>query len=400
MMRIPIREQLALLILLSALIGLAVISIATWISNHDFVLSICSSRLSLTASLKAAQLASNLDLMQTTASFLTTRVIIQGALQRYNEFGNDTSANWYYAVPDMAAAIGNGGSVGQALLFQGMIFPKNTSGPGGRYGLLNTTSPAVLGQIRLPYTCPNGSPAFLGMNAPDCGGLGYGYPPALYPNLTYLRTDSDDPSVEASARYKDVVIGGPGGLTALMIGPWKVNSTFSLVSITQPILNNTDRTEVLGYLTVIMDSRLISQVVDSTEGLENTGETLLVGPTTNTNLFQKGVTYKTNHGNPPNDFLVHYVVPLNASRSSRHTNSTIGTGKGPWEASEYPTVELAITQSTGEQDNSGAMVKGHNEVGAKVASGKIPLGVCPSAQYGAACVFSDSLPCAMLQRRR
>lgn len=58
-MRVPIREQLALLILVASLISLAVVSIATWISNHNFVLSIRSSRLSITASLKAAQLSSN-----------------------------------------------------------------------------------------------------------------------------------------------------------------------------------------------------------------------------------------------------------------------------------------------------------------------------------------------------
>ena len=367
-MRIPIREQLALLILLSALIGLAVISIATWISNHVFVLSICSSRLSLTASLKAAQLASNLDLMQTTASFLTTRIIIQFALQRYNQFGNDTDANWFYAIPDMAAAIGNGGSVGQALLLQSMILPKNASGPSGRYGLLNTTNSAIIGQIHLPYICPNGSKATLGMNASDCGGKEYGYPPALYPNLTYLHNASNGPAVEENAQYKNIIL-GPDAKSALMIGPWRVNNSFSLVSITLPILNNTDRVDVLGYMTAVMDARLINQVLDSTEGLENTGETLLVGPVTNTNIFQKGITYQTNHGNPPSDFLVQYVVPLNASSASRHPNKTIGTQNAPWQASEYPTVELAITHSTGEQDNSGATVKGHNEAGAKVASG-------------------------------
>jgi osomolarity two-component system sensor histidine kinase SLN1 len=368
MMRIPIREQLALLILLSALIGLAVISIATWISNHEFVLSICSSRLALTASLKAAQLASNLDLMQTTASFLTTRIIIQFALQRYNQMGNDTKANWLFAVPDMAAAIGNGGSVGQALLLQSMILPKNGSGPGGKFGLLNTTNPAIIGKIHLPYICPNGSKATLGMNASECGGMAYGYPPALYPNLTYIQSNSPDPTVEESAQYKDVIL-GPGGQAALMIGPWKINSSFSLVSITLPILNNTNRVNVLGYMTAVMDARLISQVLDSTEGLENTGETLLVGPATTTNIFPKGITYETNHGYPPGDFLVQYVVPLNASSSSRHPNKTIGTKNAPWEASEYPAVELAFTQSTGEQDNSGATVKGHNEAGVKVASG-------------------------------
>jgi osomolarity two-component system sensor histidine kinase SLN1 len=55
-------------------------------------------------------LASNLDLMQTTATFLTTRVIIQYALQRYNWYGNNTESNWFYAKSDMAAAVGNGGT--------------------------------------------------------------------------------------------------------------------------------------------------------------------------------------------------------------------------------------------------------------------------------------------------
>ena len=174
MMRIPIREQLTLLILLAALIGLAVISIATWISNHEFVLSICKARLALTASLKAAQLASNLDLMQTTATFLTTRVIVQAALQRYNLYNNDTSQNWYSANSDMAAAVGNGGSVGQALLLQTQILPRDASGPGGPYSLLNTTNTAILGSIHLPYMCPNGLQATLGMNASDCGGHEYG----------------------------------------------------------------------------------------------------------------------------------------------------------------------------------------------------------------------------------
>jgi osomolarity two-component system sensor histidine kinase SLN1 len=39
-MRIPIREQLGCLVLLASMIGLAVIAIATWVTNHNFVLSI------------------------------------------------------------------------------------------------------------------------------------------------------------------------------------------------------------------------------------------------------------------------------------------------------------------------------------------------------------------------
>lgn len=39
-MRIPIREQLGCLVLLASMIGLAVIAIATWVTNHNFVLNI------------------------------------------------------------------------------------------------------------------------------------------------------------------------------------------------------------------------------------------------------------------------------------------------------------------------------------------------------------------------
>lgn len=35
-MRVPIREQLGVLVLLSSLIGLAVIAIATWVQNASF----------------------------------------------------------------------------------------------------------------------------------------------------------------------------------------------------------------------------------------------------------------------------------------------------------------------------------------------------------------------------
>ena len=249
-----------------------------------------------------------------------------------------------------------------------MVLPKNASGPGGPYGLLNTTSATLIGAIHLPYICPDGDQATLGMNASDCGGHNFGYPPDLYPNLTYSHAESNTPSVEQTATYEDAIL-GPGGQSALMLGPWKVNETFSLVSITLPILNNSDRVDVLGYLTAVMDARLINQVLDSTEGLQNTGETLLVGPAQNTNLFRPGITYQTSKGEPTTDFLVRYVVPLNKSDSERHPGKTIGTKNAPWPINEYPAVQQAITVSTGETDNSGAMIKGHNEAGAKVASG-------------------------------
>ena len=367
-MRIPIREQLALLILLSALIGLAVISAATWISNHHFVLSLRASRLALTASLKASQLASNLNLMQITADFVTTRIVTQEALTNYNANGNNTVDNWRNAEVDMLAALGGGGTVGQALLLQSIIFPKNASGPAGSSGILNTTGSAVANSVELPYTCPGGARAILGMDSSECGGLTYGYPPALYPNLTYSSKTLNATFDIQQAEYNGDVI-GPEANSALLLGPWRVNSTFFLVSLTLPIINNTSAVDVLGWLTVIMDARLIQQVADWTEGLGNTGETLMVGPANSTNLFHNGVTYSTNHGKPPDDIMVQYITPLNASASSRHSDRAINSSNAPFRASRYPAVLEVITKSTGQQDNSGAMIQGHNEAGSSVAAG-------------------------------
>ena len=39
-MRIPIREQLGLLVLLTSLSGLAVVAISTWVNNYNFVVGI------------------------------------------------------------------------------------------------------------------------------------------------------------------------------------------------------------------------------------------------------------------------------------------------------------------------------------------------------------------------
>jgi osomolarity two-component system sensor histidine kinase SLN1 len=92
-MRIGIREQFAAVVLITALVPLMVLAIATWINNHDFVTGITASQLSLTASLKAAQVASDLLLIQSTCTTITTRVVIQSALRNFYR-GNATSTNW------------------------------------------------------------------------------------------------------------------------------------------------------------------------------------------------------------------------------------------------------------------------------------------------------------------
>ncbi|KAM0709729.1 hypothetical protein Q7P35_003769 [Cladosporium inversicolor] len=347
-MRIPIREQLALLILTSALIGLAVISVATWVTNHAFVLDVRSTRLSLTASLKAAQLASNLDIMQTSVGFISSRVLVQSALQRYGQQSNNSDANWVRARSDMGSAMNGGGSIGQSLLLQSKVFPKDATGLNGPYSVLNTTSSTWNHALELPLRNEDGSPVFLGDE-------GLGYPPALYPNLTYSSGQYNDTFNDARAEADGLLL--TYASPPLFLGPWLVNDSFSLVSLTVPVVNNTSAADVLGWLTVVMDARLITQVMQSTEGLGNTGQTMIVGPADRSNR----INAETFGGNPTGPQLVQYVLPPRSNNTNRHSKDR---GDGPdvtFNASSYPAITRALDQNPDQDDLSDSMISTHNE---------------------------------------
>jgi osomolarity two-component system sensor histidine kinase SLN1 len=354
-MRIPIREQLALLILTSALIGLAVISVATWVTNHAFVLDVRSTRLSLTASLKAAQLASNLDIMQTSVGFISSRVLVQSALQRYSQQSNNTAANWVRASSDMGSAINGGGSIGQALLLQSKVFPKDAAGLNGPYSVLNTTSSMWNHTLELPLRNEDGSPVFLGDD-------GLGYPPALYPNLTYSTGQYNATFNDARAQADGVLL--TYNSPPLLLGPWPVNASFSLVSLTVPIVNNTSAADVLGWLSVVMDARLITQVMQSTEGLGNTGQTMIVGPADPSNRISSEA-FGTESTGP---HLVKYVLPPKSNNTNRHSNDRGSGPEAPFDASSYPAITRALDQSP-DEDLSNSLISTHNEFDDAVSVG-------------------------------
>lgn len=322
-----------------------------------------SSRLSLTASLKASQLASNLNLMETSSQFVSSRVLIQKALQRYNDAGNNSATNWVSAQADMAAAIGGGntGGVGQALLLQVQVFPKNASGPNGRYSVLNATGTNI-SPILLPYTAPNGSAVYLGDS-------NYGFPPALYPNLTYTDIPINSTFNEAEAIYDGDLLTAPN--STLMIGPYHVNDTFSLLSLTLPIINNTSAIDVLGWLSVVLDARLIGDVLDSTEGLGETGQCLLIGPTNTTNQFANGVLYDSVGGSTvdPADVNVQYVWPLPTTDKKRHPGAAGLAYSNPFALNRYPAAATAFTQDQDSTNNAGSEIATYNEANKKVSVG-------------------------------
>ncbi|KAI4731338.1 putative histidine kinase HHK5p [Aureobasidium sp. EXF-10728] len=362
-MRIPIREQLAGLILLAAAIGLAVISIATWYTSHNFILEIRTTRLSLTASLKAAQIASNLALIQNSVQLVSSRIVMQNALKRYNLQGNNTAANWLSAQSDFSAAIAGpaSGAVGQALMLQGKIFPRDANGPNGRYSVMNATS-ENLESILLPYKAPNGSDVYL-------SDTDYGYPPELYPNLTYFSVPINNSYSESRAVYNGEVLQAPN--STLLLGPYSINTTFSLLSLTMPVINNTSAIDVLGWLTIVCDARLIGSVIGSAEGLGSTGLTLVVGPANTTNHFPKGLLY--NSADPgtvdPADVQGRYIWPLPGQYSYRHPGSSGNINPPNFNITNYPAVVTALTQDQDASSNAGGDISTHDEAGKGVSVG-------------------------------
>ena len=394
-MRINIREQLGLLTLLCSLVGLAVIAIAT-VSPHWFfiVLSLsiyavgdklqlrdwnwvskviwtsetvadCQYRLSslsLTASLYSEQLVSNLVLLESSVQAIATRVLVQNALQRYNYMGNDTAANWVKAQTDLMSALAGGGA--SQYLFQARVFSKNGTSVNDQYGLLNATGSGVDGEVALPFDYSNGTSVYLGDD-------GEGYPSALYPNLTYSSTILNSTFNISNAFYDGYPL-YPN--STLLLGPWQINESYALISITVPIINNTSAIDILGWLSVVASAQLLFNVENSLEGLGNTGVILIIGPDTVYNKFPPGIKYNSqvqSNRTIIDDQEVRFVLPplQNASRSTRHLDSAFGQPDIPFPLKDYPAVETAVTVNNHALNNAGSLVGSTNEEADSVAVG-------------------------------
>ena len=317
------------------------------------MVDIRSSGLSLTASLKAAQISRNLLLLQSTAQTVTTRVLIQSALRRYLN-GNNTEANWSAAGADLQAAL-SGGTI---LLIQAKIFPPSGDGPAGSHSLLNITSSDPRALSTLP-TANNDGPV---------------YPPVLYPNLTYVNLDDAGLAAGSVASVFDNRTIDQN--STLLLGPLLLNSTAALLSLTVPIFNNTHVSDILGYMTVVADARLIAAVIASPEGLDSSGETLMLGPDTPENRFPSAFHSSSNtivsiNDTAVRDLQVRFVwSPSNVdSLRSRHTAHLFGKPNDPFPLRSFPAVFDAFTRKSDAPHHAGSLLSSTNEEGYSVAVG-------------------------------
>ncbi|KAI4258049.1 MAG: hypothetical protein LQ352_001370 [Teloschistes flavicans] len=261
---------------------------------------------------------------------------------------------------DLQSALSGPGSA--SMLIQARVVSKNGTGVAGPYGLINVTSQDLGGEVKLPYLNARGTDAYLGDN--DTG-----YPPSLYPNLTFTSTILNNTFNVSTAYFNGVQLYSN---TSLFLGPLKVNSSLALVSVTSPIINNTSDADILGWLTMVINGSSLYTLRDSTNGLGRTGEILIVGPTTQSGRLPKNVTSHSNdrevNRTRARTQPVTYILPpaANTSRSTRHLKQDWTQTNASFEMQDYFTVLDAYSENAPE---SGSLISTRNEERQHVSCG-------------------------------
>lgn len=370
-MRIAIREQLIALVILTVLVSLAIVSIPTWIYVNSFVIGIESDGLALTASLKAARIASEIDLVQTTCQTISTRLLLQKAFSDfYNATTNLTSDPFGDARKDLQSAMASGGVSG---LLQARLFSRNTTG--NPKGLLNVTGTGIGNQtvnIELPYLAPDGSK----VNLSDTTA---GYPPMLYPNITYQDLGYANPYVPttpafAANAFPDVRLSTNGGL---LLGPLVINETYALLSITIPVRSNEIPGFILGYMTLVASAQSLVNIQVSREGLGSTGTVLMLGSINPWNNFNVTLPASNATYQPPRDPFqeqqVHFILPpLPApGQTDRHAIRSWTTGgfMDQFPLKQYPAALDVFYAKNPKVNNATSFLSTTNEQGYSVAVG-------------------------------
>ena len=241
---------------------------------------------------------------------------------------------------------------------QAVVYPNQYDGNETAVnGLVNVTADGMA-PVKLPYADPDGSAVYLG-DSP------LGYPPMLYPNLTYGAPMADTTASTVSYMGRTIDPDKP-----LYIGPLAINESYSLLSVTVAMINNTSRSDILGWLTVLVSGSMVYNVQDSPEGLGNTGEMLLIGPDTTFNQFELEIRNSTPEDAKSRE--VKFILPphSNSTLGNRHAaRASVANSSIPFPMSSYPAVVAAWTKKNKDVNNAGAFISTHDEDGTRVSAG-------------------------------
>lgn len=370
--RIGIRGQLIALVSIIVLVALAILSVPVWVYVNNFTTGVQLQSLSLTASLKAARIASEIDLLQTLCETISTRLLLQESLQNFYAH-NSSQPNDVFgpARNDLLSALSGGGYAG---LFQARLYSRNSTGD--PHGLVNVTGNGVgekEDNIPLPYLTPDGRRANLSADEV------WGYPPMLFPNITYVSLGFPNPDYRetgafAAMAFPHVSLPTSGGM---LLGPLIINSTYALISLTIPVRSNSVPELILGYLTLVASSASIVEVQTSAEGLGSSASVLIIGPTNPWNRFDSALPASNETWTPPlNAFAgtpVQYLLPpaTPAGYPDRHPHHDFASGDydNPWPVTDYPAALDVFSSRHNVPNNATAVLSTTNEEGVSVAAG-------------------------------
>jgi|TARA_R110002003_G_scaffold54_24_gene4874 osomolarity two-component system sensor histidine kinase SLN1 len=294
--------------------------------------------------------------MQILALQAANRLSPQSALDRYYA-GNFSESNWSRAEEDYDAIFS--GDAQTRVAIQAHIYPAFSTD----FSIFNRTAQTV-SDVVLPYLRPDGRNATLG--DPE-----YGFIPELYPKFqitgTPTNTSANSSLINARGNFNGRLIDNTSYMFA---GPYRVNSTFSLVSITLPIINNTSNIETLGWLTAVLDANLITSVISAMEGLDKSGLTMLFGPNNITNNFPPGYLYNQPNEAAPENAQVRFLIPPTPrSNVKRHGQYDTALDPPPFDWTRFPAIRRGFTEDTGNPSNAGSIIDTRNEDGDSVAVG-------------------------------
>jgi osomolarity two-component system sensor histidine kinase SLN1 len=283
----------------------------------------------------------------------SSRLAPQAALGRYYADNNNTSANWARTMEDYDAIFA--GDSSSRVAIQAQIYPANSS----ETPIFSRTANSMR-DVVLPILKPDGQNATFG--DPE-----YGFIPQLYPKFGVNTTAYNSTFNTYKAHYEGRTI---DNTSYLFSGPYRVNETLSLVSITIPIINNTSSIDTLGWSTTVLDASLITTVINAKQGLDDSGLTLLLGPATATNTFPEEYKYGTEEQNTPDNVQVRYLVPPTQRENvQRHGEYDTDLNSSSFDWTRFPAVRKGFTKSKDTSDSAGSMVSTKNEEGDHVAVG-------------------------------
>jgi osomolarity two-component system sensor histidine kinase SLN1 len=290
--------------------------------------------------------------MQIVVSQASNRLSPQAALERYYQ-GDRTSKNWDRTSEDYDALFT--GNMRNRMAIQARIYRRDTTDD----ILFSRTADTMLG-VQLPYNGADGQPATLGDST-------YGFIPELYPRfqVTTIPVNSTFNTYEGNYDGRPI-----NNDSYLLSGPYRVNDTLSLVSITLPIINNTSNIDTLGWLTAVLDASLLTNVINQLEGLGDSGLTMLFGPENATNNFPTGYLYDDPHPDPPENAQVRFLVPPTVRADvSRHGQYAGSINPPPIDWTQFPAIKQAYTRNSGATNNAGSVISTRNEEKDNVAIG-------------------------------